>query len=297
MRHDGLANSESAPGPRAAADVAGAGRGSASISIKGVGCRFGSTHALDIVDLDIEAGSFVALVGPSGCGKTTLLRIVADLVSPTMGAVHIGDAPAAAARRERRLGLVSQRPAVLPWKRAIEDVLFTQRVTGRSTLPAQRMLRDFGLAGHEGKMPHQLSGGMLQRVNFASAIAHDPDVLLMDEPFSALDEMTREDLGIWLGETLAQRPKTVLFVTHHIDEAVLLADRVIVMSPAPGRVLADIAIPAVRPRHRDFRSDPLFVAVTARIRELLFDRPRAASGEGNTGSRGEDAAKYGMGAA
>src|SRR3954468_19281117 len=111
--HDGLANIESAPGPRAAANASGTG-GSAAISIKGVGCRFGSTHALDIVDLDIEAGSFVALVGPSGCGKTTLLRIVADLVSPTMGVVHIGNAPAAAARRERRLGLVSQRPAVLP---------------------------------------------------------------------------------------------------------------------------------------------------------------------------------------
>jgi NitT/TauT family transport system ATP-binding protein len=274
-------------------DASGAGGGSAAISIKGVGCRFGSTHALDIVDLDIEAGSFVALVGPSGCGKTTLLRIVADLVSPTMGAVHIGKAPAAVARRERRLGLVSQRPAVLPWKRAIEDVVFTQRLTGRSSLPAQRMLRDFGLAGHEGKMAHQLSGGMLQRVNFASAIAHDPDVLLMDEPFSALDEMTREDLGIWLGETLAQRPKTVLFVTHHIDEAVILADRVIVMSPAPGRVLADIAIPAARPRRRDFRTDPFFVAVTARIRELLFDRVRAFSSEVATGSREENASKYG----
>jgi len=197
------------------------------ISIRGVSRRFGATLALERMDLEVAAGEFVALVGPSGCGKTTLLRIVADLESPSTGEVRIGPDPAGTARQKRLLGLVSQRPAVLPWKRAVDDVLFTQRIARRAGFPAAELLREFGLAGHEDKRPHHLSGGMLQRVNIASALAHDPPVLLMDEPFSALDEMKREELGEWLGHELIRRPKTVLFVTHHIDEAVLLADRVL----------------------------------------------------------------------
>jgi NitT/TauT family transport system ATP-binding protein len=223
------------------------------ISVRGVSRRFGDTLALDRMDLEVGAGEFVALVGPSGCGKTTLLRIVADLESPS-----------------RLLGLVSQRPAVLPWKRAIDDVLFTQRIARRAGFPAGELLREFGLAGHEDKRPHHLSGGMLQRVNIASALAHDPPVLLMDEPFSALDEMKREELGEWLGEELSRRPKTVLFVTHHIDEAVVLADRVLVFSAAPGRVLELVRVPAARPRRPEFRQLPEFVETTAHIRRLLF---------------------------
>jgi NitT/TauT family transport system ATP-binding protein len=248
------------------------------IAIRGVSRRFGETLALDRVDLEVEAGEFVALVGPSGCGKTTLLRIAADLESPTTGEVRIGRQPAGAARAERLVGLVSQRPAVLPWKRAVDDVLFTQRITGRAGFPARELLREFGLEGHEDKRPHQLSGGMLQRVNIASAMAHDPPVLLMDEPFSALDEMKREELGEWLGRELMRRPKTVLFVTHHIDEAVLLADRVLVFSPAPGRVLELVPVPAARPRGPDFRRDARFVETTAHIRRLLF-RPDGSARE------------------
>ncbi len=250
---------------------------SADIQLRNVTRRFGATLALDAVNLDIAAGQFIALVGPSGCGKTTLLRMVADLDQPSGGQVLIGGLPPSTVRRQRKLGLVSQRPAVLPWKRAIDDVEFTRKVTGRAGLPARDLLRDFGLAGHEDKLPHHLSGGMLQRVNFASAIAHDPEVLLMDEPFSALDEMKREELGLWLGAELATRPKTVLFVTHHVDEAVLLADRVIVFSPAPGRILADIEVPTARPRTAAFRTDPAFVEVTDRIRGLLFGQWRAAA--------------------
>jgi NitT/TauT family transport system ATP-binding protein len=250
---------------------------SADIQLRNVSRRYGATLALDSVDLDIAAGQFIALVGPSGCGKTTLLRVVADLEQPSTGSVLIGGLPPATARRQRQLGLVSQRPAVLPWKRALDDVLFTQKVTGRAGLPARGLLRDFGLGGHEAKLPQQLSGGMLQRVNFASAIAHDPQVLLMDEPFSALDEMKREELGLWLGAELVTRPKTVLFVTHHVDEAVLLADRVIVFSPSPGRILADITVPAGRPRTAAFRTDPRFVEITDRIRGLLFGQWRAAA--------------------
>jgi NitT/TauT family transport system ATP-binding protein len=251
------------------------------ISIRGVSRRFGSALALDAVDLEVAAGELVALVGPSGCGKTTLLRIVADLEQPSAGLVRVGPDPPAAARLRRAFGLVSQRPAVLPWKRAADDVAFTQRVARRVGFPARALLAEFGLGGHEDKRPHQLSGGMLQRVNIASAIAHDPEVLLMDEPFSALDEMKREELAEWFGRTLAARPKTVLFVTHHIDEAVMLADRVVVFSPAPGRVVEVVPVPASRPRTNAFRRDPRFVDTAAHIRSLLFgrvDAPGAASG-------------------
>ena len=248
---------------------------SAPISISGVSRRFGQVPALSAVDLDIAPGEFIALIGPSGCGKTTLLRIVADLEVPTSGSVLIDGQLPVIARRERKIGLVSQRPAVLPWKRAIDDVAFTQRIAGRGGFTPQKLLRDFGLAGHENKLPAALSGGMLQRVNFASAIAHDPPVLLMDEPFSALDEMKREELGEWLSGQLSARPRTVLFVTHHIDEAVMLADRIVVFSEAPGRILADIAVQAPRPRPSSFRQDPLFIETTAHIRRLLFTRAAA----------------------
>jgi len=242
---------------------------SAPISIRGVSRRFGPTLALRPVDLEVPPDEVVALVGPSGCGKTTLLRIVADLEQPSTGAVRIGADPPAVARRRRLLGLVSQRPAVLPWKRAVDDVAFTQRIARRGGFAPRELLAEFGLAGHEGKRPHQLSGGMVQRVAVASALAHDPEVLLMDEPFSALDEMTREELGEWLGRELERHPKTVLFVTHAIDEAVLLADRVVVFSRAPGQILEVVRIPAPRPRGPEFRREAAFVETTAHIRARL----------------------------
>jgi NitT/TauT family transport system ATP-binding protein len=247
----------------------------APISIRGVSRQFGETWALHRVDLEVAAGEFIALVGPSGCGKTTLLRIVADLVAPTTGEVRIGAHSAAEARQQRQLGLVSQRPAVLPWKRAIDDVRFTQKIAGRVGFDAAKVLREFGLEGHEDKRAKQLSGGMLQRVNIASAMAHDPSVLLMDEPFAALDEMKREEIGEWFDRELTLRPKTVLFVTHHIDEAVILADRLLVFSPAPGRVLEVVSVPVPRPRDSSFRQDPRFVTIAAHVRELLMHRQAA----------------------
>ena len=248
----------------------------APISIRNVSRRFGETWALQPVNLEIAAGAFIALVGPSGCGKTTLLRIVADLQAPSDGEVRIGDDSAAAARRKRLLGLVSQRPAVLPWKRAIDDVRFTQKIAGRIGFDPAQVLREFGLEGHEEKRARELSGGMLQRVNIASAMAHDPSVLLMDEPFAALDEMKREEIGEWFDRELSLRPKTVLFVTHHIDEAVMLADRLVVFSPAPGRVVEVVEVPAPRPRDPSFRQDPRFVAIAAHVRSLLSHRAEAA---------------------
>jgi NitT/TauT family transport system ATP-binding protein len=247
-----------------------------TITYQNVSRRFGEVTALSASDLDVPAGQFVALVGPSGCGKTTLLRLTADLDQPSTGRVLIGGKSPAAARQQRLLGLVSQRPAVLPWKRALDDVRFTQACTQRPGLPAAELLQAFGLAEHQHKLPHHLSGGMLQRVNFASAIAHDPEVLLMDEPFSALDEMKREELGLWLGQVLVERPKTVLFVTHHVDEAVLLADRVLVFSSSPGRIVADLAVTMPRPRTAAFRSHPEFLALTSDIRGLLFGKAVAA---------------------
>jgi NitT/TauT family transport system ATP-binding protein len=244
----------------------------APVSIRGVSRRFGATTALSRVDLEIAAGEFVALIGPSGCGKTTLLRVVADLERPSTGEVRIGTDSAAEARRKRLFGLVSQRPAVLPWKRAIDDVRFTQAIARRVGFAAEGLLREFGLEGHEGKRARELSGGMLQRVNIASAIAHDPPVLLMDEPFSALDEMKREELGEWFARELTQRPKTVLFVTHHIDEAVMLADRLVVFSAAPGRVREIVEVPVLRPRPAAFRSDKLFVDIAGHVRDVLFER-------------------------
>jgi NitT/TauT family transport system ATP-binding protein len=244
--------------------------------MRGISRSYESTCVLSHVDLEIEPGEFVAFVGPSGCGKTTLLRIVADLETPTSGTVLVGGKPPSEARRKKMLGLVSQRPALLPWKRAIDNVVFTQRIARKAGQPAAKLLSEFGLAGHEHKRPSQLSGGMVQRVNLASAIAHDPALLLMDEPFSALDEMKREELGEWFARELSARPRTVLFVTHHIDEAVLLADRVLVFSPSPGRVLEDARIPAARPRGAYFRSTPQFVDISMHIRHLLFGRREAA---------------------
>ena len=242
------------------------------VSIRNVSRQFGATTALQETSLEVAAGEFIALVGPSGCGKTTLLRIVADLVDPSTGEVRIGDDTAAQARRKRLLGLVSQRPAVLPWKRAIDDVRFTQKIAGRVGFDPAEVLREFGLGGHEGKRARQLSGGMLQRVNIASAMAHDPSVLLMDEPFSALDEMKREEIGEWFDRELVLRPKTVLFVTHHIDEAVMLADRLLVFSPAPGRVVEIVSVDVPRPREPSFRQDPRFVAITGHVRSLLMHK-------------------------
>jgi NitT/TauT family transport system ATP-binding protein len=246
------------------------------ISIRNVSRRFGELEALSRIDLDVAPGEFIAFIGPSGCGKTTLLRCVADLERVTGGEILIGGEPPRQMRKARKLGLISQRPAVLPWKRAIDDVRFTQKVTGREGFDAKELLVDFGLSGHERKRPHELSGGMLQRVNSASAIAHDPELLMMDEPFSALDEMKREEMGEWFANELLKRPRTVLFVTHHIDEAVMLSDRVVVMSPSPGRIHEIVTVDAPRPRGREFRSSELFVEATSRLRHMLFYEMRTS---------------------
>ncbi len=251
---------------------------SASISIQNVSKRFNERLALAPINVEVEAGEFIALIGPSGCGKSTLLRIVADLEQTTTGRVTIDGHTPSEARAKRTLGLVSQRPAVLPWKRAEEDIAFTQMISGRQGFKISDLIREFGLSGHEHKRSRQLSGGMLQRVNLASAIAHNPSVLLMDEPFSALDEMKREEISYWLGLELLKRPKTVLFVTHHIEEAIFLADRILVFGPTgPGRIASDIRVSEPRPRNASFRSTRTFIDIGGAIRSLLLTKEGAAN--------------------
>ena len=207
--------------------------------------------ALDRIDLEVPDGQFVAVVGPSGCGKSTLLSLVAGLRLPSSGTV-LCDGEAMTAPMPRKVGMVFQEANLLPWLSAVDNVAFPlklRRVPKRERLEAaRRMLELTGLSGAEDRLPHQLSGGMKQRVAIARGLVQNPAVLLMDEPFASLDEQTRmvlgdELLGIW-----SETKKTVLFVTHSLNEAVYLADRVIVLSARPGRVVDDVAVDLPRPR-------------------------------------------------
>jgi NitT/TauT family transport system ATP-binding protein len=209
--------------------------------------------ALDGLSLDAAPGEFVAVVGPSGCGKTTLLELVCGLSAPDAGSV---DADPAA--------LMAQRDLLLPWASAVENAALAQRVGGMARAASREragaLLRDFGLGGFERARPHELSGGMRQRVAFARTLLAGRPVLCLDEPFAALDALTRAEMQDWLAGTLVADPRTVVMVTHDVEEAVVLADRVVVLSPRPGRVVATIAVDAPRPRRR---TDPELVALRA----------------------------------
>jgi NitT/TauT family transport system ATP-binding protein len=236
--------------------------------------------ALQDVSLEIGTSEFVTLVGPSGCGKSTMLRIVAGLILPTAGTASIGGMPIAEPRQET--GIVFQAPTLLPWASVMENVLFPLRMMHRmdstSTDKAATLLKLVGLQGFEGKAPRELSGGMQQRVAICRALVHEPDILLMDEPFGALDALTREEMTMELLRIWGERPKTVLFVTHSITEAVVLADRVVVMSPRPGRIAEIIEVKTPRPRSFDAEADPAFHEATHRIRQLIFGQKHAGAG-------------------
>ena len=210
--------------------------------------------ALDGLSLDAAQGEFVAVVGPSGCGKTTLLELVCGLIAADAGTV---DAEPAA--------LMAQRDLLLPWASATENAALALRVAGGSRDAARAraaaLLRDFGLGGFERARPHELSGGMRQRVAFARTLLAGRPVLCLDEPFASLDALTRAEMQDWLAGALAADPRTVVMVTHDVEEAVVLADRVVVLSPRPGRVVATIDVAAARPRRR---TDPALVALRAR---------------------------------
>jgi len=228
--------------------------------------------AMADVSLEVRRNEFVCLVGPSGCGKSTLLRLVAGLVAPTAGTVSISGAPVTEPRDDT--GIVFQAPTLLPWASILDNVLFPldmmRRLDAAGRARARDLLMLVGLAGFEGKYPRELSGGMQQRAGICRALVHEPDILLMDEPFGALDALTREELTIELMRIWQERPKTILFVTHSIPEAVLLADRVVVMSPRPGRVAEIVDIRLPRPRDFDMEAHHEFQDATRHIRKLIF---------------------------
>ncbi|MDF2114131.1 ABC transporter ATP-binding protein [Roseiarcaceae bacterium H3SJ34-1] len=207
-------------------------------------------HALADVNLDIEEGEFVSIVGPSGCGKTTLLKILTGVLSRSSGDILIAGSRLSGPSRE--IGVVFQAPVLLPWRTVIENVMVPIQVQKRDRAEfesrARRLLAMVGLAGFEDKYPSELSGGMQQRVGICRALVHDPSFLLMDEPFGALDAMTRETMNEELQRIWQESKKTVLLVTHSIPEAVYLADRVIVMTPRPGRIVEVIKVDLPRPR-------------------------------------------------
>jgi NitT/TauT family transport system ATP-binding protein len=240
---------------------------------KTFGSRAGETEALADVSLSIEPGEFVSIIGPSGCGKSTLLRIVADLVEPSAGTVRVRGKPPRQARLDRDYGIVFQTPVLYDWRTVVENVRLPLELSGRPraerrTRPAA-LLSLVGLAAFHAHYPWQLSGGMQQRVAIARALALQPAILLMDEPFGALDEMTRERLNAELLHVAAETAATVVFVTHSIAEAVFLSTRVVVLSPRPGRIARIVAVDLPRPRDDETRTRPRFFELVTSVREAL----------------------------
>lgn len=231
----------------------------------------GRVHAVSNANLCVREGEFVSLLGPSGCGKTTLLRMVGDLETATSGQIRVNGMSPEAARRARQIGAVFQKPALLEWRSVLDNVRLPGEVFGDEDVieRAEEMIEKVGLGGFEQAFPRQLSGGMQSRVSIARALTHRPSVLLMDEPFGALDEITRERLQMELLKVWRETGAAVLFVTHSIPEALLLSDRVVVMSPRPGRIVEDLSVPFARPREGRLRADPAFVALEADLRERL----------------------------
>ena len=230
--------------------------------------------ALENVSFEIAEGSFLSLLGPSGCGKSTLLRVVADLVPPTEGRVTVLGGSAEAARRDHALGFVFQDAALLPWRTAIQNVSLPLEVGGRSVLPPgsptpTELLALVGLSGWENAYPHELSGGMRQRVSIARALVGGPKVLLMDEPFGALDEITRDHLNEELRRIWQETGTTILFVTHSIYEATFLGQTVLVLAANPGRVREIVPIDLPADRTLDIRETDHFMRIAARLRRLL----------------------------
>ena len=234
--------------------------------------KSGAVESLRPIDLDIRRGEFVAIVGPSGCGKSTLLKLVAGLIPATSGTISIGGKPV----REPPdgVGIVFQNAVLLPWRTVRQNIMLQIQMRGLNPAhyadAVSRLLQTSGLQGFEDSYPWELSGGMKQRAAICRALVHDPDVLLMDEPFGALDAMTREKMNAELQRIWAESRKTVLLITHSIPEAVFLADRVVVMSSRPGSIEAIYDIDLPRPRQLSVMGDPAFIQATQNIRRHFF---------------------------
>ena len=249
------------------------------IQLAGVGKTYRTRHgevvrAVEDVSLEVKEKEFVSLVGPSGCGKSTLLKLVAGLAPATRGAVRVRGQEVREPFPD--VGFVFQNAVLLPWRSVLDNVLFSIEMLGLPREPHRARAMDLialaGLAGFERKYPWELSGGMQQRVAICRALVHDPSLLLMDEPFGALDAMTREEMGLELLRIWEERRKTILFVTHSISEAVLLSDRVVVMSPRPGRLARVLEIALPRPRTAAMEFDRRFLDYAGEIKELIFAR-------------------------
>jgi NitT/TauT family transport system ATP-binding protein len=256
-----------------------AGLSMSKLAISRLNKSFGGLEALRGIDLAIERGEFISVVGPSGCGKTTFLRIIAGLEQASSGEVRLDGQAVRKPGGDR--GFVFQNDSLLPWRDVFSNAMIGREISGL-TGPAQRkhtmeLLKLVGLEGFEHYYPRQLSGGMRQRVNLARALAIDPEILLMDEPFSALDAQTREIMQTELLRIWDDGRKTVLFVTHQIDEAVFLSDRVLVFGRRPGRLQEEVKIGLPRPRDLTMKRKPEFVALVDHIWRLIEDDVRAAA--------------------
>jgi NitT/TauT family transport system ATP-binding protein len=245
------------------------------ISLAGVDARFVTAaepiEALAGLDLEVAAGSFTVVIGPNGCGKSTLLRVVAGLKAPDAGSVAVGGAEPVAG--DGRVGLAFQQPRLIPWRTVLDNVALPMELAGVTAderrARATDALEQVGLATAAGLKPRELSGGMAQRAGLARALVVDPPVLLLDEPFSALDALTRETFDAELQRLWLERPRTLVLVTHSVSEAVALADRVVVMSPRPGRVARIVEVDLPRPRPVSFHGDPRAAELAAEVREAL----------------------------
>lgn len=231
--------------------------------------KAGPVQALTGIDLEVGENEFVAVIGRSGCGKSTLLRLIAGLLSPSEGRILVTGEPVTKPRRD--VSFMFQRPALLPWRSVLSNVMLPIEIFGLDRAAyrdeAHRLLDLVGLGGFEKRLPHELSGGMQQRVSLCRSLIHAPNVLLMDEPFSALDALTRTELSGELQRIQLKRPSTVVFVTHSVEEAVVLADRVVVLSPRPGRLRKIVEITVPRPR---VSGDPGVDQAGRELRELLI---------------------------
>src|SRR3954451_763443 len=266
--------SEAAPPPAASR----AGEASKAIDCRNVSVRFVTDRrvvtAFDNVSFSVDRGGFLSVLGPSGCGKSTLLRVVADLIDPSKGSVSILGMTPREARLQRSLGFVFQDAALLPWRTAIQNVELPLEVGGVQGLPKgaptpRELMKLVGLEGWENSLPHELSGGMRQRVSIARALLGGPRLLLMDEPFGALDEITRDRLNEELQRIWQETGTTILFVTHSVYEAMFLGEEVLVMSANPGRVREIVPVDLPRDRNLAIRETEPFIRIAARLRNLL----------------------------